>query len=398
MMNGKLARVNDAVDRAPARAVGLGYVKPLDGLRALAVGLVVVLHAGFVLSPRGSLLRGGFVGVDVFLVLSGFLITSLLLSEHAATNRISLPAFYLRRAVRLLPALALFVLFHVVYAVATRRSLRLEAQSAIAIVFYASNVVQSLHWTMPVELSHTWSLSLEEQFYVLWPGGLLLLLRLTRSARPVPLAIYVGIATAVCARFITWQVQGYPAAYMLLYSRADSLLAGAALAFVWHRGCLPRRHVRAAGWVGLAVVLAAAVWVDGTNETLFYTSFIFVALASTAMIAAVLDGRWAMNRVLALRPMVAVGRVSYGLYLWHVAVFVLVERSFGSQSSAVQIVIALVGSAAATAASWFLVERRFLVLKHRWAPSRLQADQRSNWVGESTTLLSPFATETHPQL
>ena len=213
--------------RAVDRPFRLGHRPALDGLRAIAV-LVVMAHHGYVLG-----FRGGSIGVDIFFVLSGFLITSLLLEEWDRTEGISFGKFYLRRVLRLLPALLLLLFFVEVYALGVLRGPRLwEMQKAIlAVLFYASNWFSIARPDGLGPLSHAWSLSIEEQFYLLWPPLLFLLLRsrLRMSLIAAVIVLLAG-AAAVHRAFVWTGPESLWRIYNGLDTRIDELLAGCGLA------------------------------------------------------------------------------------------------------------------------------------------------------------------------
>jgi peptidoglycan/LPS O-acetylase OafA/YrhL len=352
----------------------------LDGVRALAILLVVALHFGFIVHPATtglpkSYVPGGFAGVDVFFVLSGFLITSLLLEERQRRGAVSLNLFYIRRGLRLLPALALLLAVHLVYALQQGLSIKREAEALASIAFYASNVTQSVHKFMPAELSHTWSLAVEEQFYLVWPGLLLVLLSaraFTKSGRErLPLGwTFVGaLLLTNVARIIVWRTQGYPAAYMLPYCHADGLIVGCGLAFLRRDGRLPVKGAAVAGWLGLGALLAFALFYPQTSSrnAIYYGGYTLIALASAAIINAVLVGEERLNRAFSWTPLVATGRVSYGLYLWHVMIFELLLQHNLGLGRWPRAILGLVLSLAATLVSWFVVEQPALRLKTRYS-------------------------------
>lgn len=358
------------------------HLPALDGMRGFAVLLVVALHVGFVVHPTGSGLPksyapGGFAGVDVFFVLSGFLITALLLEERGRTGKVSFRRFYARRAFRLLPALALLLLAHLVYAAYEGISLKAEAEALISICFYSSNISQSLHLYLPPELSHTWSLAVEEQFYLLWPALLASLLawrvrgsRYSGAALPW---IFVGalVATNV-ARALSWRTQGYPAAYMMPYCHADGLILGCGLAFLRDAGRLPTRASNLLGWAGFIGLGAFTFfWTQGpAGAYVYYGGYTVISLAAAAVLNSLLVGSPRLERLFSWRPLRATGKVSYGLYLWHVMILeILLQHTFGLGAWS-RALLGLALSVAATVASWVFVEQPFLRLKIRYATLR----------------------------
>lgn len=201
MTTGDLTRPVGAVSvAADDGSPMLGRVPGLDGIRGLAVCLVLLFHLAGFFSASGGVFQGGFIGVDVFFVLSGFLITSLLLSERHQHGSISFPRFYLRRACRLFPALAAFLFAHVVYALAVGDPRKVEAKAVLSIVFYVGNWAQAFGMAVPIGLRQTWSLAVEEQFYLIWPTALILMVHFLRSRRAVLTVLGLGILASATLR------------------------------------------------------------------------------------------------------------------------------------------------------------------------------------------------------
>lgn len=358
------------------------HLPALDGIRGLAILMVILFHVGFVVHPAGpglpqSYATGGFAGVDVFFVLSGFLITALLLEEREDKGAISFRRFYARRGFRLLPALGVLLLAHLLYAAYEGIPLRSEAEALLSVTFYSSNISQSLHLFMPAELGQTWSLAVEEQFYLVWPSLLLMLLvwrtRGTRHAGTIlPWAFAGALVATNVARILTWRTQGYPAAYMMPYCHADGLTIGCGLAFLWRENKLPVRAAGAIGWAGfLGLVAFTFFWTQGPiGVAVYYGGYTVLALGAAAVLYAALAGSPALTSLLSWRPLRATGKVSYGLYLWHSLILnIIVQHSLGlgrwSRAG-----VALVLSAVATVASWYLVEQPFLRMKSRYGARR----------------------------
>ncbi|MEI2641934.1 MAG: acyltransferase [Candidatus Nanopelagicales bacterium] len=260
---------------------GLAYSPALDGLRALAVIAVMLYHGG------SSWLGGGFLGVDVFFVLSGFLITTLLLLEHERTERLDLVAFWGRRARRLLPALFLVLVAVLLYgAFLTGEAAATIRSDALATLFYVSNwwFIASgnsyfAQFQDPSPLTHTWSLAIEEQWYLLLPLVLVLLLPKLRSRRP--LAIALGALSLLSAVEMAWLANPATDASRVYYgtdTRLQSLLVGATLAAVLTPGVLERLRVPAK-WVGpaaLVAVVALMVLLDERTTWLYDGGFLAV--------------------------------------------------------------------------------------------------------------------------
>ncbi|QYG93008.1 acyltransferase family protein [Iamia sp. SCSIO 61187] len=307
----------------PPRRPLMRNVPAIDGMRAVAVTGVLLFHGGV------SWMPGGFLGVDVFFVLSGYLITTLLLRERVATGAIDLRAFWIRRLRRLAPAL--LVLLAAVGVAAPfliegtqRASVRGDGLAALGYVANWRFIVteQSYFAGTPSPLRHLWSLSVEEQWYLVFP---LVVAALVRSVRRIRLVCAGLVAATIASALWMAHLSSGPVelsrAYYGTDARAHSLLVGAVLAVVaaqWpvHRA---RRLLAGLGTLGAGVVVAAFVLVSEADRWMYRGGFLGLALASAAVVAAVaLPHRpGPLATALGWRPLVAVGRISYGLYLWH---------------------------------------------------------------------------------
>lgn len=326
----------------------LGYVPALDGLRGVAILLVIGIHF------RVPGFEGGHLGVLVFFVLSGYLITSLLTAERERSGRLDLPRFYARRALRLLPAIALLL--------ACLLALRLATiQQASAVALYVANWQHVLGSPLGY-LTHAWSLAVEEQFYLVWPLVLALALRYLRPRQlarfMLAIALGIGIARAL------FYLAGTPFDRLYFGSdfRSDGLLFGSALA-LW-RPHLPK-------WLGAAAILPLALGVahlTPEHPALYLGGFTAVGLAAAALVGH-------PPPILAWPPLVALGRVSYGLYLWHYPVSLLVSVAPWPIALALGLPVSLL----LTLASWRYVESPCLRLKGRLRPSadRIAAPARA---------------------
>jgi peptidoglycan/LPS O-acetylase OafA/YrhL len=314
-----------------------GFRPDIEGLRAVAVGLVLLYHAavpGF---------GGGYVGVDVFFVLSGFLITGLLVRERASTGTISLAAFYARRLRRLLPAVALLIVVTVVASVLVLSPLRASdvAADGVAAALYASNLRFAIQATdylqaelAPSPLLHLWSLGVEEQFYLFWPA---LLLVTTRGAPDlVPRVAWLAGAVVVLSFGLSLWLTGTsaPWAFFSLPSRAWELGIGALLAVAATRlGSVPTAIANAAGWAGLAMVVAAGLLIDTSTPFPGLAALLPTIGTALAMLPGMRAGRLEPRSpaaVLSTRPARFLGRISYSLYLWHWPLLVLPTAVAGS--------------------------------------------------------------------
>lgn len=324
----------------------LGYVPALDGIRGVAIALVIGQHYWF--HMRGPLT--GATGVEIFFVLSGFLITTLLLEERDRTGSFDLRRFYVRRARRLFPALAILLVFYV----AARHGRGLE-QAALG-GLYVGNIAMAwsphlLALQSMAGLGHLWSLAQEEQFYAMWPAALLLLLR-AKTGRLLPFLL-----AALLVYDVALAVSG--ADGNRLYFAPDTnmawLVAGAALAFYRLRG----RHISDMSAIAAIMVLAVLVAAIKTLPQLFVLQPVLVLCYAAIVGAAFSGGRVAA--ALSLTPLVWLGRVSYSLYLWHPPIYLAVGH---------RTAVALPLAVGAAWLSYRFVELPFR--RRRSAPDRLR--------------------------
>ncbi len=374
-------RVQDEPRSVPGPAVRYRHVRELDSLRAFAVLAVFGAHVGW--AP----LAGGWIGVGVFFTLSGYLITSILLREWQATGGIRLRRFYLRRLLRLYPALLLLLAICACFAPlfgdgGTARGYLFTAAST---GFYVQDFVLGLTGDAHGFFRHTWSLAVEEQFYLIWPPVLLAVLR--RGRNPLTWALF-GTASSWMLLALTSRANGAtaPPAYALPHTRAGELLLGCALA-AWlsrnatsaapHRA-LPR-PVRLALVPVSLLTLAGLVLVSGeAGLSPWMPLQIMLTASATAVLIFGLtcappgDDRVTrcLTMLLTWRPLVWLGTVSYGFYLFHLPALQLLEH-YGPASWAVRTALALALAIAAAALSHRLIERPFLRLKDRLDPQHV---------------------------
>jgi peptidoglycan/LPS O-acetylase OafA/YrhL len=286
----------------------LEYVPALDGLRGVAILLVIGRH--YFNTPLG----GGTAGVDLFFVLSGYLITTLLLQEHRETGRISLAGFYLRRARRLLPALIVMLGAYLIGAVVQGR-LGIAARAAAAGGFYTANIAQAYwpHLMGREPIGPLWSLALEEQFYFLWPFVLIVLLR-AGVRRGVILAALASLIALVCVERFWLLLSHAPdqRIYASPESASDALLSGVLLAFVLQH---PKLRGERRALIGVEIFAFAA----GVGLVETFTGPLVDLSAALLITYAVQQGSW-LSRALSWRPLVFVGLISYSLYLWHLLI------------------------------------------------------------------------------
>jgi peptidoglycan/LPS O-acetylase OafA/YrhL len=308
--------------------------------------------------------------VNIFFTLSGFLITALLLVELEARGKVWFAGFYARRALRLIPplllALALVALLPNVYVGANNGVSISRWYSIPAALFYVANIVAALGHPLGF-LAHTWSLAVEEQFYLLWPALLVLLASRRLLGKALPVLIILAIVSR--AAMTAGDVRGVPD---WLISQTDQLLIGALLAVGYLRGGLSSLRREPAGWLALAalaalVVIGTATKNGSEGHFALYGGLTVAGIASAVLIGHLMvsDGS-TLSALFAFTPFVWIGRVSYGIYLFHFPIFQWVQHErWASKPKEYAVEYALL--AIAVAVSWFLVERPALRLKNRRA-------------------------------
>jgi peptidoglycan/LPS O-acetylase OafA/YrhL len=354
------------------------YQPALDGLRAFAVLSVFAYHldAGWA--------KGGFLGVDTFFVLSGFLITSLLVGEWAKHGTISFGGFWSRRARRLLPALLLVLVGVAAFAALHVPAAQLDRLrgDGLATLFYGANwrfiASGQSYFDMFTEASplrHMWSLAIEEQFYLLWPLVVFGCLRLARGRRWLLGGVCVaGTAASILAMAAFYDPSDPSRSYYGTDSRAHLLLIGAALALVlarWTpRRAVTRSSVHAFGLLGALACLAAWIWIPDTAAWMYRGGYAVFGICVAAVItSAIQPGRFALRSFLSLGPLVWIGRISYGLYLWHWPVIVFASPARTGLDGPTLACLRVALTFGLATASFYLVEQpiRRGALRRRWA-------------------------------
>jgi peptidoglycan/LPS O-acetylase OafA/YrhL len=344
----------------------LGYRPALDGLRAVAILAVMIYHA------HPPYPKGGFIGVDIFFVLSGFLITLLIVQELAVGHPFNFGRFYARRALRLIPALLLLLTVYLVAALCLDPGNEMQhAKDVLVVLLYSSNWFLALGLQALNLLSHTWSLAAEEQFYLLWPITLVLLNRYLPSWRTrLGVVLLAAVAAWVLRVFLYATGTSTERLYHGLDTHGDGLLLGCALAiFVSGVPARSSRIVRQglfrwavlASVVGLFCIGVAAARRDPLMILLGY--FAVAVFSATIILYVVQHKDGPLSRFLQQRALVWIGQISYGLYLWHFPIFSVLRSYLYITDWKLLLFVGGTLSFIAAAASFYLLERYFLGIK-----------------------------------
>jgi peptidoglycan/LPS O-acetylase OafA/YrhL len=377
---------------------GRRFRPDIEGLRAIAIVAVLLCHAGV------PFLAGGYVGVDVFFVISGFLITRLLIGELERTGTISLRGFYARRAKRLLPLSAVLLATVGVLSMILLSPLRNTevAGDIIASALYVANwhfAAQSVDYFAqglePSPVLHLWSLAIEEQFYLVWPGLMLVVTwfwrRRGHSVRPI---LWVAVIAIVVGSLIYGIVltDDRPAfAYFSTFARAWELGLGAALALIGTVK-LPRLGAAALGWAGVAAIVYASFAFTGETTfpgtaalvpTLGAGALILSGTALAATAGGVTGMRAGAGRILSLAPIRYVGRISYSWYLWHWPFIIFAAAIWGPRLS-------VAAGLLAVAASWVPTQLTHMLIEDpvRRAPALRRLPNRAIALGLACTVVA----------
>ena len=360
----------------------LGRWPALDGIRALAVLLVMFDHLNV-----SGILGGGSIGVDVFFVLSGFLITTLLIGEFEKTRRINFGAFYARRALRLLPALAAVIVAAVlvVTLISALHPVKHETLTTLPfVIFFVGNWARVVNFNALGVLGHTWSLGIEEQFYLLWPL-LFALFAARRQRRELVALVLAGIAGLVMVyRFVLLGSGHHPwSLYFRADTHCDGLLIGCALAFWLASGKMATPAVgRLFRWATvpalLVILFMSELFEDNKpNEFHFMVAYgigLGVLCAAVLIANQVTSPLAEVSNILKAPVAIWIGRRSYGLYLWHFVVYKAVGSFFhqhrlSDTNRMTEVVLKFAISFALAAISYKVIETPALRLKRRFQPT-----------------------------
>lgn len=350
----------------------LSYIPELDGMRGFAILLVMNFHA------ETTYFQGGFIGVDLFFVLSGFLITSLIINEYDSSSSLNLKNFYMRRLLRLGPALFLLLLVFSLLSIIflSTDKARSNLVDTIISLFYLSNWARAFSIHPPDYLGHTWSLSIEEQFYILWPIALLTMLRTFKNRWAIAILAFVLAGSSWLLRiYLIHYGASYERLYNGLDTRADALMIGSLLGIILSSNLLSDRTKNILSkWLeffsyfavlALITITVNLVW---TNPQLYYWVFFIVEiLTATLIFNLIINKNSVLHKVLSMKWIVWVGSISYGLYLWHYPIYKTMQNL---QYSPIEVLV--YGSLATfmvSAGSFYILEKPILKWKNRYSGS-----------------------------
>ena len=358
-------------DQRPARS--LAYVPELTGLRGVAIGMVLLVHSD-------TRFPGGFVGVDIFFVLSGYLITTLLVQEFHQWGDVKLTHFYARRLVRLGPALCILLALYLLFALAASDDVREHVIAALTAATYTMDWTQALNLAPDGFLLHTWSLGVEEQFYLLWP--LILIVSLRHRVAVWKVVVGLIIAVTIWRGYLVLHTgNGDPErTYVSFDTRFDTLLVGCLLAVAplqWGRKVAARFPT-----IPLLIFAILTLAFDWTSSVLHLVGFPLIAALAAWLTLGAMTGNYdaPVRRFLRWSPIEYLGRISYGVYLWHLPIALALTTHLPRQSL-LAFGVTCVLTVSIAAASYHWVERPLL---NRWRftrprPTSAGTNSMSQW-------------------
>ena len=361
-------------------------IEGLDGLRAVAVMTVLVSHI-FLAAPGvlqysifRTFARGGFLGVNMFFVMSGFLITSRLLQDQESGGQIDLRKFYAHRALRIFPAVAVFLVAHYFYAVKNDFPLSGTAANEFAMtkatfLQYANYAVYKNPMTQFVDNVSLWSLSIEGQFYIAVPILVFVLFRKNRNHYWPIGVITLGIGILAIQRGIVYNDLGWFATYIRTDTRVESLIIGMLGAVLMMKtNVVKPMFLRYASFPAVIVVVVIVLYGRADGSFMWFGGMTLFDIACLVIVLALAQKAFFASSILCWKPIAWVGVISYGLYIWQIPVFRIIERHGEMLSNTERLFLAMSVTFLLSAASWYLIERP--AMRSQWA-QRLAGTYRS---------------------
>ena len=352
------------------KAVKTGYLPELDGIRAIAILMVIAVHAHV---PFAS---GGFIGVDLFFVLSGYLITSILLKEYNKTGIIDFKRFYWRRGLRLLPALTVLLTLFIAFGLFFQLDMSILIRDVTIVFFYAASWSRALYNIPPDWLGHTWSLSIEEQFYFLWP---MILLKLSKFnfKRIVVFLSTIAFAVSIYRYVLLYYNVSTDRIYFGFDTRIDTILFGCILAYLLSYNssviAFMSRKIILSMATAVSIAFMLFIFTSFNGQMIFFYSYglMLTAISSAIIILHVLvNSNGMLSQFLRFPPFVYTGKISYGLYIWHWPIFNYLHAHTQLQT-VIKIVIGVILSYVVATLSYFIIERPLLKYKDAFIGGRV---------------------------
>lgn len=347
----------------------LGYVPELDGLRGVAILAVMGFHSSV------PFFTGGHIGVDIFFVLSGFLITTLLIQEFDESGSINLRHFYMRRVLRLGPALIAFLMVFCLasFALLSEAKAHRNYVEAVISLAYIQNFAMGYSIYEPTYLGHTWSLSTEEQFYMVWPIILFMLLRVLKNRYYVSvISPAIALLSLLSSIYLSMDAVQVERLYYGFDTRAGALMIGSTLGIASglvteNAKIIFQKLLTVIAPLSVACLLPFLPFGDSRDPWMYYFGFFVVELLTAALVLDILlNPRSIIRRLLAMRWLVWIGSISYGLYLWHPVIYSTIA-GLGFYNLSITVGTPL--SVLVAALSYYVLETPILKLKKRFTRS-----------------------------
>ncbi len=365
--------IGPVTENLPPSFVAFRHTPALDGVRGIAIIVVMIFHLEWIINAIGPYVKGGFLGVDIFFVLSGFLITSILLVEYERTSMLSLKNFYVRRSLRLMPALWLFIICFYIFGPHMLPGFNEKVQEGpydfVYALTYTMNWVSATDSVTNLNLNHTWSLSIEEQFYILWSLILFKSFSEKRSRKTiffltVGLIMALGISRAVRAALGS----NTRILYYSTDTRIDSLLVGCATSMIFIWGLIPQKRLKTIWfkvllWVSIIASVICVATFSHVDVALFIYGLPVFTLSNAVIIYWLVTTEGTLlHKLLENRFLGWIGKISYGLYLWHFFLYDYAKNTFADRFT--QVFVGITMAFTISALSYYLLEQPFLRLKH----------------------------------